>query len=110
MCYLCNNYDLMLRATEDLNKRPEDPKQGDAKEKIGEDEGGVTASFHVYALDSVVGTKFRQRLGQKTACHDWSKYCQKKVGCEAEGFLRIVNYDVFTKDEKFKYLLCLPRC
>lgn len=48
MCYLCNNYDLTLRATEDLNKRPEDPKERRrCEEEIGEDEGGVTASFHV---------------------------------------------------------------
>ena len=48
MCYLCNNYDLTLRATEDLNKRPEDPKERRrCEEEIGEDGGGVTASFHV---------------------------------------------------------------
>lgn len=48
MCYLCNNYGLMLRATKDLNKRPKDPKErGRSEEKTGENEGGVRASFYV---------------------------------------------------------------
>ena len=48
MCYLCNNYGLMLRATKDLNKRPKDPKErGRSEEKTGENEGGVSASFYV---------------------------------------------------------------
>lgn len=77
-----------MKSTEGLNKRPEGPKErGEGMKEAGGScfswGRGVHTHVCVYVLDRVLDTKFREKLVQKSVFHIWSKYCQRKVECEA---------------------------